>query len=1487
MSNITILHDKYTHPIKNIIHISDIHIRQGDIERSRYNEYKQVFNGFIKEIKQVDQDNTIIVITGDVFHNKGKMDTPAIKLFFHWMDKMLNIAPVFIICGNHDFRQEDPHHPDMIEVLTVPYLNKQSEHRVKHPLFYLKETGQYIWQNIGFGLVSVKDTLRVFNTAGIISKLPDFPSADNLHNVDFKIALFHGTLLPYNTNEFKNIHGYRLEWFNGYNAVLLGDNHVQQVHNDIINNDSNTHNIIWGYPGSLIQQNFGEIPIGHGYIMWKLDHINKTIDADMKHILNNYGMITVKKQKNCDDYNVYMSKKDIVSVQNAINNEYFPKYPKIRVIGKTGEDDIVKALFTQHNIIPESLMVTIPVDDTNDEIYDENSQDNINLSISQMSDINHTDKWIEFLNNDSEIISFITHPESMKIEFDNMNDLSKEIIQKIKTRNTKIENALTQYNDIRMQHHGENHKIIFNHMMWDYVMCYGAGNYFDFKTLSGKVCLLNGRNAIGKSAFLDVLCIGLYGEPSKQRNMLTGKKMTGKMIHDHRPANVSMSVNILFEMNGDMYEVYRSFSQQAKEENWARPINSTICNVNLNDKTKTIICEGTLMVDEWISRRFGTIDDILMSTFVSQIETNNFFHLKQDEQKLILDKALHLESISAYGSLLKETILAHNDITTMINNSKSTLNDLIENRKSKMINPEKIQTHINKFNIKLNELKDQHKQLLILIGNHDDLINIEYDITTIKRQFENKCKKLLQLNAVTNTDINHSLMIQGEQKAQFDILCKEKTQLGEPTMDDISFEKIQHMIENLQEQIQTLENNKPSRNLSSEMLKKEFIENHQWKEKQKQEWFENPDQLENLIIEYSSLEKKLEKKYNDCIQNPIQKTSYIQNLKKLDDFSNKYLNSQQKWSIKDLDILRNEYISVKSKWTELLQSIKIQPRSLEDYKKWNIQYKKWYEKIALVRDLDESLEDLRKRYNNYNEYVSKIKEKFETQKTYMNGINEIAKELEELNIDNLPFNPECWACKALPTRNRHTQLCNKQTSINKELQKIVKYLQKIPEFDLDSEISTLEELRILVETKEFYDNTCEQMNLEYEEWQEVHNEWKLWNAQAEEEKRLSKNIEEYESKIAILENHLWEQWQNKEKTLKKNYNEIKELINQAQNFIKEYEIYSTKERFLEEEQSLHNSYTEWETKYNNLIEKQKEYDLEYQRKILDQKFTKWQNDNNMRIDLVEKIKTYLLLQKEIEELKRLINYDKFKHIVTEKETIETNLKEYSNELIRFEKEKEDLDKIIENVQIYETIYTTLLKRKETLILLENRFIGEKNGEEGYKEWVYKEHVIPLIEKEINRFLSLIDTIRLKITYSNKSFQYMVLDRGNTPTLSMSSGYQRFIIGIALRLAFACIGATGQNIRHLFVDEGFVACDAFNLEKVQSMLHKMMDYGDYVNIILMSHLEAIRDAADLSIDITREGLFSRIQWGNTYPQLSKITQGVNDVVKKKGRPKKTI
>jgi hypothetical protein len=119
-----------------------------------------------------------------------------------------------------------------------------------------------------------------------------------------------------------------------------------------------------------------------------------------------------------------MSKKDTLAIKDAIRLQYFPKYPRVRIIGKTGEDDIVRECFNKYGIKPDSLMVTIPIDDDKDDnaddlynMNDDGSHKTVQVSIDQMSDINHIEKWIEFLNKtidetpDNEMMySFITTP---------------------------------------------------------------------------------------------------------------------------------------------------------------------------------------------------------------------------------------------------------------------------------------------------------------------------------------------------------------------------------------------------------------------------------------------------------------------------------------------------------------------------------------------------------------------------------------------------------------------------------------------------------------------------------------------------------------------------------------------------------------------------------------------------------------------------------------------------------------------------------------------------------------------------------------------------------------------------------------------------------------------------------------------------------------------------------------------------------------------
>lgn len=257
--------------ITHIIHLADLHIKTGDTFKSKYDEYETVFKNLFEDLSNfipIIQNKAIIIIAGDIFHNKLKIESPGLKLVLTFLKNLGSISPVYIIRGNHDYRQEYPNEPDLIESLfsiDIPNVT------------YWNNTGHFIVSNIGFGLVSIQDALLKGNTSGITPELPNFPDPkyfDKYPQIKHKIALFHGaitkTKLP-NGMIMDEKHTYPLQWFKGYDSVILGDIHLQQLHgvsqikNKIkhnfkysteIDNYTYTDTQPWGYPGSLLQQNF-------------------------------------------------------------------------------------------------------------------------------------------------------------------------------------------------------------------------------------------------------------------------------------------------------------------------------------------------------------------------------------------------------------------------------------------------------------------------------------------------------------------------------------------------------------------------------------------------------------------------------------------------------------------------------------------------------------------------------------------------------------------------------------------------------------------------------------------------------------------------------------------------------------------------------------------------------------------------------------------------------------------------------------------------------------------------------------------------------------------------------------------------------------------------------------------------------------------------------------------------------------------------------
>jgi DNA repair exonuclease SbcCD nuclease subunit len=271
--------------IHNIIQISDIHIRIGDQSKSRYDEYCSAFSRLRETLQlhtSIIEHTAVIAITGDVFHHKNKLEPYALELAVKLLQGLSELAHVIVIRGNHDYRQDLPSERDMITALMSYSIPNVS---------YLDTTGLHTFHNLTIGLVAIQDTLLYGATTGISRNLPPFPLPTQHHEGHYNVAMFHGSItgstLQNGMSLSPTLHCYPIDWFKGYDAILLGDIHVQQIHRadaiefkeDSVGNstlmgcyDYSSHTSPWGYPGSLVQQDFGESLTGHGYLVWDLQH---------------------------------------------------------------------------------------------------------------------------------------------------------------------------------------------------------------------------------------------------------------------------------------------------------------------------------------------------------------------------------------------------------------------------------------------------------------------------------------------------------------------------------------------------------------------------------------------------------------------------------------------------------------------------------------------------------------------------------------------------------------------------------------------------------------------------------------------------------------------------------------------------------------------------------------------------------------------------------------------------------------------------------------------------------------------------------------------------------------------------------------------------------------------------------------------------------------------------------------------------------------
>ena len=251
--------------IKNIIHISDIHIRNV----RRHLEYQEQFKKLYSDIVQYDPTNTIVVISGDIAHAKTDMSPELVREISSLLTELSKLYFVLVFPGNHDANLNNTSRLDAL----TPIIDNLRNERV----VYIKESGLYKMSGLYLNLMSVFDTS---------DRYLDY---DKIKEVDgYKIGLYHGPVTNAKTDMGFNITGHlNIDFFNGHDIVILGDIHKKQVLQEYSNSNIKKPRI--EYAGSLIQQNFGEDYRGHGYVVWDLEKR----DSKFINIDSDYGFHTL------------------------------------------------------------------------------------------------------------------------------------------------------------------------------------------------------------------------------------------------------------------------------------------------------------------------------------------------------------------------------------------------------------------------------------------------------------------------------------------------------------------------------------------------------------------------------------------------------------------------------------------------------------------------------------------------------------------------------------------------------------------------------------------------------------------------------------------------------------------------------------------------------------------------------------------------------------------------------------------------------------------------------------------------------------------------------------------------------------------------------------------------------------------------------------------------------------------------------------------
>ena len=404
---------------------------------------------------------------------------------------------------------------------------------------------------------------------------------------NINIALYHGSVsgVKTDTGWVMTRGDHDVGIFGGHDYALLGDIHKT---NQILDTEGRVR-----YAGSTVQQNHGETN-DKGFLIWNI-----------------FG-----KHNFHVDHHVLLNPKPFVTIELTPKGRMprgitVPETARLRLVSNNNLplDVMRKAVeVAKHRFMPESIT-----------FLNRAAGERGTVEIGKHFKVeNLRDKGVQ---------------ENLIREYLKDYEPSESMLERVFELNRKYNSTIEETEEVARNIHWS-----LNKFEWDNLFNYGTDNSLDFSNLNGIVGIF-GKNFSGKSSIIDGLLYTMFNTTSKN------ERKNYNIINQNRK-NCRGFVEL--QVGDKVYKIERNSEKYIKKlkgevTNEAR---TNLEFTGLDTSTNELISlNGTSRpeTDANIRKRFGTVEDFLLTSMASQLDSLSFIKEGSTRRKEILAKFLDLD----------------------------------------------------------------------------------------------------------------------------------------------------------------------------------------------------------------------------------------------------------------------------------------------------------------------------------------------------------------------------------------------------------------------------------------------------------------------------------------------------------------------------------------------------------------------------------------------------------------------------------------------------------------------------------------------------------------------------------------------------------------------------------------------------------------------------------------------------------------------------